>query len=77
MSAFSRIVEVYNFVWMLELHQAQRLAWQDAEEMRIARLRAESAAAAQLHAMLDANPSGQLGHAAINDDEALQRSGLL
>ena len=57
MSAFGRLMEVYNFVWMLESHSQQRLSWQDAEEMRVARMRAEAQAAAQLQAMLDANPA--------------------
>jgi hypothetical protein len=45
--------------------------------MRIARARAEAQAAAQLRAMLDANPSGQLGHSRLNDPESLKKSGLL
>ena len=77
MSAFNRIMEIYNFIWMLESHSAQRLAWRDAEEMRIARMRAEAQASAQLRAMLDANPSGQLGNAALDDEDAIKRSGLL
>lgn len=77
MSTFSRIMEIYNFVWMLESHAAQRLAWKDAEEMRIARVRAEAQATAQLQAMLDANPSGQLGNAALDDEQAMRESGLL
>ncbi|MGB3503422.1 MAG: hypothetical protein WBA44_17500 [Mesorhizobium sp.] len=77
MSTFSRIMEIYNFVWMLESHAAQRLAWRDAEEMRVARVRAEAQAAAQLYAMLDANPSGQLGNAMLDDEQALRESGLL
>lgn len=77
MSAFSRIMEIYNFVWMLESHAAQRLAWHDAEDMRLSRVRAEAQAAAQLQAMLDANPSGQLGNAQIDDETALRDSGLL
>jgi len=77
MSAFSRIVGIYNFVWMLESHGAQRLAWRDAEEMRLARPRAETQAAAQLQAMLDANPSGQLGNAELDDEQAMRDSGLL
>lgn len=55
----------------------QELAWRDAAEARIARLRAERQAAAQLAAMLEANPSGQLGNAQLNDRDALWRSGLL
>lgn len=77
MSAFSKIMGVYNFLWMLESHAAQRMAWQDAEDMRIARLRAEEQAAAQLQAMLEANPSGQLGNAQLDDEIALRESGLL
>lgn len=77
MSAFGRLMEVYQFFWMIESHCQQRLAWQDAAEMRIARMRAEAQAAAQLAAMLDANPSGQLGHAQLNDPASLDRSGLL
>jgi len=71
------LVEIYQFLWMLESNAQQRLAWKDAAEMRIARARAEKQAAAQLAAMLDANPSGQLGDSRLNDDEALKRSGLL
>lgn len=77
MSAFNRIMEIYNFLWMLESHHEQRLAWRDAEEMRIARMRAEAQAAAQAQTMLDANPSGQLGNAALDDEDAIKRSGLL
>ncbi|MGY4748872.1 hypothetical protein ACVNHC_03310 [Pannonibacter sp. Q-1] len=77
MSAFSRIMEIYNFAWMLESHAAQRLAWRDAEEMRVARIRAEAQASAQLQAMLDANPSGQLGNAALDDEQTMRDSGLL
>lgn len=72
-----QLVEIYQFFWMLESHGQQRLAWEDAEEMRHARARAEAQAAAQLQAMLIANPSGSLGHARLNDDEALRESGLL
>lgn len=67
----------YDFFWMLESRHQQELVWQDAIESREARIRAEEKAAAQLKAMLDANPSGQLGHAKLNDDEALRRAGLL
>jgi hypothetical protein len=72
-----RLVEIYQFLWMLESHAQQRLAWEDAAEARIARERAERRAAAQLKAMLDANPSGALGRARLNDAESLKRSGLL
>lgn len=72
-----RLVEVYQFFWMFESHAQQRLAWQDAAQARIARERAEAQAAAQLHAMLEANPSGSLGHARLDDIHALEQSGLL
>lgn len=72
-----RFTEFYQFIWMFESHYQQRLAWRDAAEARIARERAEAMAAAQLRAMLEANPSGQLGHAALNDPDALRESGLL
>lgn len=75
--SINRLIQIYQFVWMLESHAQQRLAWEDAAEMRLARMRAEAQAAAQLRAMLDANPSGQLGHARLNDDDALRESGLL
>lgn len=75
--SFGRLMEVYQFFWMFESHAQQRLAWQDAEEMRIARVRAEAQAAAQLHAMLEANPSGSLGSSRLNDEDILIRSGLL
>lgn len=72
-----QLIEFYNLVWMLESHAQQRLAWQDAAEARVARMRAEAQAAAQLRAMLNANPSGSLGHAELDDIEALINSGLL
>lgn len=75
--SLSRVVEIYQFFWMFESHAQQRLSWDDAAQARIARLRAEQRAAAQLHAMLSANPSGQLGHARLNDRDALIRAGLL
>lgn len=71
------LVEIYQFVWMLESNAQQRLAWKDAAEARIARARADQMAAAQLRAMLDANPSGSLGHSKLNDPESLKQSGLL
>lgn len=70
-------VEIYQFFWMLESHAQQRLAWDDAAQMRIARIRAEAQAEARLRAMLDANPSGQLGDAKLNDMDKLKDSGLL
>lgn len=71
------LVEIYQFVWMLESNAQQRLAWQDAAQARLARARADQMAAAQLRAMLEANPSGQLGHSQLNDPESLWKSGLL
>ena len=71
------LVELYQFAWSLESHAQQRLAWEDAAQALVARDRAEAKAAAQLHAMLIANPSGQLGRAKLDDEEALKRSGLL
>jgi hypothetical protein len=72
-----RLLEIYQTLWMFESHAQQRLAWEDAEQARIARLRAEAQAAAQLQAMLIANPSGSLGHARLNDEDAIEESGLL
>lgn len=74
---FPNIAGVIQFFWMFESHHHQRLAWQDAEEARHARARAEMLAQAQLTAMLNANPSGSLGHAEMDDIEALKQSGLL
>lgn len=74
---FNQIVEIYNFFWMIESHAQQRLSWEDAAQARIARERAEAQAAAQLHAMLIANPSGSLGDARLNDDDSIEQSGLL
>lgn len=71
------LVEIHQFLFSLETQAAQRLAWEDAKQARIARARAEAVAAARLRQMLDANPSGQLGNARLNDIEALIRSGLL
>lgn len=72
-----RLLEIYQLLHMFESHAEQRLAWIDASEARIARARAEAQAAAQLQAMLDANPSGQLGGARLNDIAALKKAGLL
>jgi len=46
---FGRLVDLYQFFWMLESHYQQRLSWDDAAEARIARVRAEEAAAASSH----------------------------
>ncbi len=75
--SLGRIMEIYQFFWMFESHAQQRLAWDDAVEARAARLRAEAQSAAQLQAMLLANPSGQMGNAQLNDPRSLSQSGLL
>lgn len=75
--SIGRVTEVVQFFWMFESHAQQRLGWQDAAEARIARARAEAHAREQLYAMLTAHPSGALGHASLDDDDALRRSGLL
>ena len=77
MSSFSRIIEIYQFLWSLRANYEQTKAWKDAEQARTARIRAEAQAAAQLQAMLEANPSGQLGNAELNDRQTLKKSGLL
>ncbi len=70
-------MSLYQTWWMFKSHSQQRLAWDDSRQARIARLKAEEAAAIQLQAMLDANPSGALGHSKLNDIEALKKEGLL
>ena len=75
--SLGKLMEIYQFFWMFESHAQQRLAWEDAAEARIARARAEALAAAQLQAMLNANPSGSLGHAQLDDEDALRKAGLL
>lgn len=75
--SIERALSLYRLYWMFRSHREQRLAWRDAQEMRIARARAEVQAAAQLRAMLEANPSGQLGNAEMDDERALKDSGLL
>lgn len=75
--SLSKLMELYNIVWTFESHAQQRLSWKDAQEARTARTRAEAQAAAQLRAMLAANPSGSLGDSKINDEDALEESGLL
>jgi len=72
-----RAIQLYEFIWSLEAHEQQRLAWEDAAQARIARAHAEYRAAAQLEAMLTAHPSGSLGNAKLNDWQALQAAGLL
>jgi hypothetical protein len=75
--SIGKLMELYQFFHMFESHAQQRMAWDDAAEARVARLRAEVQAAAQLRAMLNANPSGSLGHAKLNDERSLEESGLL
>lgn len=75
--SFRRAIELYQTYWMFVSNAQQVLAWEDSAEARLARARAEAQAAAQLQAMLEANPSGQLGHARLDDEEALGESGLL
>ena len=77
MSGLSRLIQLYQFFHMFESHHQQRLAWEDAAQARIARERAERMAASQLAAMLEANPSGQLGASTLNDVDALTKGGLL
>lgn len=77
MRFLSNLMQIYQFVWSLEAHREQRLAWHDAAEARRARLVAEARAAAQHRAMMDANPSGQLGRSALGDRDALEKGGLL
>ena len=72
-----RLIEFYQFFHMVESHAQQRLAWEDAAKARIARDRAEAQAQAQLRAMLDANPSGQLGTSSLDDADALKNANLL
>lgn len=77
MKGIRQLVEIYQWYWMVKSHAQQRLAWEDAEQARFARERAEAMADMQMRAMLEANPSGQLGHAKLDDDDALKNSGLL
>jgi len=72
-----KLLSLYQTLWMFESHGQQRMAWEDAAGARVARDRAEKLAEAQLRAMLEANPSGQLGTARLNDREALIRAGLI
>ena len=75
--SLGKIAEVIQFLYMLESQTQQRLAWEDAALARIARDRAEAQSAAQLRAMLDANPSGSLGNSRMNDEDTLRKAGLL
>jgi len=75
--SIGRISELIQFFWMFESHAQQRMAWEDAAQARIARVRAEKQAEEQLRMMLDANPSGSLGHAKLDDEDTLKSAGLL
>jgi len=72
-----QLIAIHQFFWMLESHCEQRLAWEDARHARIARAWAEHQSELQLQAMLEANPSGSLGHATLNDVDKLREAGLL
>lgn len=69
--------DIYRVYWMLRSHGEQKRAWRDAAQARIARDRAEAQAAARLQDMLNANPSGALGKASVNDSQALKKGSLL
>jgi hypothetical protein len=71
------LLDIHQFLWSMEANAQQRLVWQDAAEARIAREKSERAAAEQLKAMMDANPSGQLGHSRLDDEDRLKEAGLL
>lgn len=77
MRFLGNLIQIYQFVWSLEAHREQRLAWRDAAEARRARLIAEARAQAQHCAMMEANPSGQLGRSALGTRDALKKGGLL
>lgn len=72
-----RVSQLIQFVWMFEARRQQRLAWEDAAKARIARDRSEAESQRQLAAMREANPSGALGSAQLNDPDRLEESGLL
>lgn len=72
-----KLVRAIQIGWTLYASYQQTRAWRDAQDARVARERAEAQAAAQTRAMLEANPSGQLGHAKLNDEGTLKESGLL
>lgn len=75
--SFPRPIRMFELGWMLASRYQQVRAWDDAEQARQARARAEAQATARFQEMLDANPSGQLGYALLNDPNALKKSGLL
>jgi hypothetical protein len=72
-----KLFEYWQMGFTLASHYHQILAWEDARQARIARERAEASAAEQSRAMLDANPSGQLGRSQLDDEQALKSAGLL
>jgi hypothetical protein len=73
----SKLFEYWQMGFTLASHYQQMLSWEDARLARIARERAEAIAAEQYRAMLEANPSGQLGTSQLDDEAALKRAGLL
>lgn len=73
----SKFIMVCNFLWQMEAQHHQRLAWEDAEQARMDRARANALAVIQIERMLSAHPSGMLGNARLNDREALKKAGLL
>lgn len=77
MNFLNGFIQLYQFIWSLEAHREQRLAWRDAAEARRARMIAEAKAQAQHIAMMDANPSGQLGRSALGSRDTLEKGGLL
>ena len=72
-----KLFECWQMGFTLASQYQQILSWEDARQMRIARERSEAIAAEQARAMLDANPSGQLGRSQLDDEEALKSAGLL
>jgi hypothetical protein len=77
MRFFNGVMQLYQFMWSLEAHRQQRMAWHDAAQARVARAMAEQRAEQQHQAMMIANPSGQLGRSALGEREALEKGGLL
>jgi hypothetical protein len=73
----SKLFSYYQMVRSFEVDRHQRLAWEDAEKARIARDKSIETAKEKAQAMLDANPSGQLGRSKLDDEAALKRAGLL
>lgn len=72
-----KLFEYWQMGFTLASQYQQILSWEDARQMRIARERSEAIAAEQARAMLDANPSGQLGRSQLDDEQSLKNAGLL